>query len=128
VSFILDLEGPIDDIWPLIEAGDIIDRLTLDFDFAGREGGEAQIGIRVDMEDYHVVEVYIDWAEDISILMAKLKEKLQAKVVEHSRTTEQARKALERYADFHKRTRFLIPSPLEELAMCAEEEEEEESE
>lgn len=135
MSFLLDLEEAYDELWPVVQNTDGINRISIDLNW-----GDDTVTISIWPEGhrgfgFRPISATVKWTAKTSTLINKLRTELRALTKQHFKEAENAAhrvkqaaeevKVAETYSknvqEKHRRLRMLAPSPLEELAQQAEE-------
>lgn len=141
MSFLLELEEAYEELWPVVQNTDGVDRIVFDLDYERQE-----VTVKIFLEDMcemdmygvrraeHGISVTVTWKTRTATLMNKLRTAIKAYAKNHDARLKQAERKIEHVAaelkdaeekaktiqDNHKRVRLLAPTALEELAQQAE--------
>ena len=140
MSFLLELEAAYDELWPVVQDTDGVDRIALDLDYERQE-----VTVRIFLEDMCEMDAYgrrrdrgisvtVTWTTRTATLMNKLRAAIKAHAKSHDARLKRAERKIEHAAaelkdaeekakaiqKNHKRVRLLAPTALEELAQQAE--------
>lgn len=113
MSWMARLETFLNTICPLIEDSNVIERLQLDLDPSGDD-----FQMTFHFEGVGSFEVQTSWVTPVEDVMSEIREVFQEAKTECKETEENGKKA----AASLKKIKLLDPSPLEALAMAADDE------
>ena len=139
MSFLLELEEAYEELWPIVQNTDGVDRISLDLDYDRQE-----VTVKIFLEDMCEMDAYgrrrdrgisvtVTWKSRTATLMNKLRAAIKAHAKNHDARLKKAQQKIERAAaelkdaeekaktiqSNHKRGRLLAPTPLEELVQQA---------